>query len=451
MFSKMRIKYLGILAVGLLLQINPSHAQETLTLQEAIRYALAHKAEAQKAKLDVENAQNQIDEVRAGALPQIDINAGLTYNPIIQKVALDGALMGMPGETILVEMGQRWQGTPTVSLNQQLFNQSVFTGLKAANTTREFYIINDQLTEEQLIEKVANAYYSVYQSQLQLKTIQNNLDNTEKTKKVIDGLYQAGLGKKIDLDRIAVTVNNLKAQRQQLQNALQLQENALKFAVGMDIQQDIDLPEETFAIDASIVNEVGDINRRTEVLAMSKQLELLELNKKAMQAEYYPSLSLTANYGYMGFGRQFPIFNNHTSVAWANFASVGLNLAFPIFNGHATRSRVRQAEVEIRRANYDLEDTKLAISMGNENAKAQVKNSLLTVGTNEENVRMAKEVLDDTENNYQNGLASLTDLLDAERAYVDAQNNYTTSLLDYKVAEIQLIKANGDLKTLINE
>jgi len=451
MFSKMRMKYLSILAVGLLLQINPLRAQEMLTLQEAIQYALEHKAEAQKAKLDVENAQNQIDEVRSGALPQINVSAGLTYNPIIQQVALDGALMGQPGETILVAMGQKWQGTPTVSLNQQLFNQSVFTGLKAANTTREFYLINDQLTEEQLIEKVANAYYNVYQSQLQMETIQSNLDNTQKTQKVIDGLYQAGLAKKIDLDRIAVTVNNLKAQKQQLQNALELQENALKFAIGMDIQKAITLPEETFDIDASIINEVGDINNRTEVMALNKQLDLLGLNKKAMQAAYYPTLSLTANYGYMGFGQQFPIFNNHPSVAWANFASVGVNLSFPIFNGFHTRSKVRQADIDIRRATIDLEDTKLALSLGNENAKAQVKNSLLTINTNQENVQMAKEVLDDTQNNYRNGLASLTDLLDAERAYVDAQNNYTTSLLNYKIAEVQLIKANGNLKSLVNE
>jgi outer membrane protein TolC len=41
--------------------------------------------------------------------------------------------------------------------------------------------------------------------------------------------------------------------------------------------------------------------------------------------------------------------------------------------------------------------------------------------------------------------------LDAEKAYADAQNNLTTSLLNYKVAEIQLIKAKGELKSLVNE
>jgi outer membrane protein TolC len=47
---------------------------------------------------------------------------------------------------------------------------------------------------------------------------------------------------------------------------------------------------------------------------------------------------------------------------------------------------------------------------------------------------------------YQ-GLTSLTDLLDAENAFTEAQNNYTAAVLDYKLAEIQLIKSK-DLKHL---
>jgi len=93
----------------------------------------------------------------------------------------------------------------------------------------------------------------------------------------------------------------------------------------------------------------------------------------------------------------------------------------------------------------------LSLSMMNENAKAQVKNSLLTVNSNRENVHLANEVLSNTSNNYRNGLATLTELLEAEQAYADAQNNLNTSLLNYKVAEVQLVKAKGQLKTLVNK
>src|SRR5690606_41150554 len=160
----MKIKFLSVLAAGLLVQMNEVRAQETLTLQQAIRYALENKVEAQKARLDVRNSQYQVDEVRSGALPQVSGSGTLTYNPMLQKSALPGDLIGQPGTTVMVAFGQKWQSNATLTVNQQIFNQALFTGLKAASTTREFYQINKDLTDEQLIEKVANAYYQVFQS-----------------------------------------------------------------------------------------------------------------------------------------------------------------------------------------------------------------------------------------------------------------------------------------------
>ncbi len=445
----MKFKFLSVLTAGLLFYVAQSHAQETLTLSEAVKFALENKAEAKKSKLDIENAQYQIDEVRSGALPQVSGTGSLTYNPLIQKNAITMTTETGETTTMIMKFGQPWQGTANLQVSQQIFNQSLFTGLKAARTTREFYQINNQLSDEQLIEKVANAYYEVYQSQLQLKTLEDNLQNTQKTQKVLKGMVEAGLMKQIDLDRTSVAVNNLLAQKQQLLNALELRENALKFAIGMNITEDISFPEETFEINPAISLETSEVANRTEVAVLQKQIELLELNKKSMISAYYPSLSFTGNVGYTGFGETIPIFssNANTSV----FSAIGLNLTIPIFNGGQTRSKINQAEVEIKKAKIDFDDTTLALNLASENAKAQIKNSILTVDANRRNVELAKEVLEDTQNNYRNGLATLTDLLDGENAYADAQNNLNTSLLNYKVAEIQLIKSNGNLKSLVNE
>lgn len=460
-----RLKLIAIVVSGLL--ATPSlFAQEKLTLQQAIRYALENKVDAQKSKLDIANAENKIDETRSGALPQISANGGFTYNPIIQQNAIDisaigGALPGVEpgappvegndgGSLALVAFGTPWTSANTISLNQQIFNQALFTGLKAAKTSREFYRINHTLTEEQLIEKIANAYYEVFQTQQTLKTVQTNLDNTRKSLGIIKGLYESGLQKKIDLDRMQVAVTNLESQKQQTLNGLELQKNALKFAMGMDISRQVVLPEETFKVDIARIFEDSNSELRTEILLMDKQAELLELNKKATIAEYYPTVSLDANYGVMGFSRDFFLTKPSTS-RWADFSAIGLKINIPIFNGFATRSKVRQADVDLQALRYDRMDTKLALDLANENAKSQMKNSILVIRSNEDNVKLAQEVLTDTENNYRNGLATLTELLDAEKAFADAQNNHTTSLLDYKVAEVQLIKAKGELKSLINE
>src|SRR5690606_6272718 len=437
-----KTKLMALMVAGML-SGSLLHAQETLTLQEAVKFALENKAEAKKAMLDLENSEYQIDEVRAGALPQINGSASVKYNAIIPSMPLE-----VGGQTQYLKMGQPWNSTAGLSVNQQIFNQSLFTGLKAAKTTREFYIINRQLTDESLIEKVANAYYDVFQTQLQLETIDNNLENTNKTKTVIEGLVTAGIARQIDLDRIIVNINNLVAQRQIVVNALELKENALKFAIGMPIETDIELPEETFDVNLEMATSTMDLAGRTEIKLMEKQAELLELNRKSMKAAYYPSLSCGGDIGYQGFGQGIPGSNDFK---WFPTSGLGLNLSIPIFNGGSTKAKINQATIQIKQLEVDIEDTRLGLNLANENAKAQIKNSLLTVDANRRNVDLSKEVLDDTQNNYRNGLATLTELLDAENALATAENNLNTSLLNYKIAEIQLIKANGQLKTLVNE
>lgn len=437
-----RIKIIAIFLAGCF-GLTSVRAQEVLTMQKAIQYALANKAEAKKSALELENSEYQIDEVRGTALPQISATGSIRNNVIIPESVFD-----IGGQTVTAKMGRPWNGSGMFSLNQQIFNQSVFTGLKAAKTTREFYVINKDLTDEQLIERVAKAYYDVFQTKMQLQTIDNNLNNTTKTRDVIKGLVDAGLGRKIDFDRTSVAVNNLQANRQIAVNALELGENALKFAIGMPMESPITLPKETFEVNAAISLETIDINNRTEVLLAMKQLDLLVLNKKSKIADLYPKLSLGADFGWSGFGDGFPIGGNFS---WPTTSSIGLNLSIPIFTGGTTKARINMANIQIRQTQVDLEDTKLGLSLANNNAKTQIKNSLLTINTNRSNVSLAKEVLNDTENNYKNGLATLTELLDAETAYAEAQNNMTTSLLNYKVAEIQLIKAQGKLKTLVNE
>ncbi|SHM43520.1 TolC family protein [Flavobacterium xanthum] len=430
-----------------------ANAQEvkSLTLKEAINYALENKADAKKAKLKVENSEYQIQEVRSRALPQISANGNLTYNPVIQTTVIDGAGFGQPGTTIQAAFGQPWISTAGVSLTQAIFDQTVFTGLKAAKSTREFYQINEQLTEEQVIERVANNYYQVYVQRQKLTVIDSTFKTTNKVKDIIKGQFDNGLAKKIDLDRILVKISNISTQRQQVLNAVQIQENALKFYMGMPIETQIEIPQTAFEVGPQALSEVPNTSNRSEFLLLKKQEQLLTYQKKAIEAGYYPTLSLSAGYNYIGQGPQMPIGGKPADgVYWSDFSSIGLNLKVPIFTGFGTRAKVRQADIDLRSIKEDLVDTKLSLDLAFANAKTQIDNSLTTITSQKENAQLAKEVLDNTRNNYVQGLASLTDLLDAENSLTEAQNNYTSAILDYKLAEIQLIKSKGELKTLIN-
>lgn len=445
------MKQLLILTILSFVTITNAQEKNSLSLKAAIKYALENKADAKKAKLKVENSEYQIQEVRSRALPQISANGSLTYNPIIQTTVIDGSAFNAPGTTIQAAFGQKWNSTAGVSLSQTLFDQSVFTGLKAARTTREFYQINDQLTEEQVIERVANNYYQVYVLRQKLALAESNLKTTTKVRDIVKGQFDNGLAKKIDLDRMTVNLSNINTQKQQIINSVQLQENALKFYIGMPIDAQIEIPQQEFEITPAAISEVPNVANRSEYLILKKQEELLVLQKKSVIAGYYPTLSLSASYNYIGQGPEMPWFAKPSNgVYWSDFSAIGLNLRVPIFTGFGTRAKVRQADVELRTIQEDIKDTQLSLDLDYKNAKTQIENSIITLQNQKENMKLADEILKNINNNYLQGLASLTDLLDAENASTEAQNNYTAAILDYKLAEIKLIKSKGELKTLLN-
>ena len=429
---------LSLVIVGF---VSFANAQEIVALKDAVNFALENKAEAKRADLAIKKAEYKIDEARAGALPQISADAGMQYSPILQQMVLTFAGQQMKGE-----MSRPWVSNIGVSVYQNIFDQRVFTGLKAAKSTREFYQVNADLTDEQIIERVANAYYQVFIQEEKLKTIEKSYENTNKVRNVIKSLVENGLAKPIDLDRIVVQLNNISSSRQQLINAVDINKNALKFYMGYPIEQSIRLIEETITPNLALLEDQIDVENRTEFKVLSKQKELLGFAKEAERANLYPTVGLSANYGYAGMGDKFITSKDYF---WSDLASVGLSVKVPIFSGGAIKAKINQAEIDLLDIEEQMNDTKLGLSLEYQNAKAQIENTLKSVDIQEENVSLAEKVLVNTQNNYQQGLANLTEILDAENALTDARNNYSNALLEYKIAEIALIKAKGDLKTLI--
>jgi outer membrane protein len=419
--------------------------QQQLSLKEAVNYALDNNTNARKAKLDIENGKYKVEEVRAQALPQVVGTSSLNYNPIIGQQVVD-----FGGQTQTLRFGQNWNSNAGVQLQQQLFNQQVFTGLQAAKSSESYYSLNAQLTDEQVIEQVANNYYQVLVNRQQLNVIDTNIKNVKVVEKIIANQYKNGLARKIDVDRISVNLTNLTTQREQVINAITQLENQLKYSMGMPVATKISLPAEalTEVKQLPIFTDSINLASRTEIKLLDVQKKLLTLQKKAYISEYYPTLALAANYNYSGQSNSFDYLGTSPGSIAFGASTIGLNLRIPIFNGFLTRSKIRQANVELKKSEEDRILTKNSLNLAYENAKIQLTNSFNTITSQKKNADLAFEIYKSTQNNYNNGLASLTDLLDTENSLTQAQNSYTQALLNYKIAEIQLIKSNGNIKSL---
>ena len=244
-----------------------------------------------------------------------------------------------------------------------------------------------------------------------------------------------------------VQLNNISSAKQQLINAVEISKNALKFYMGYPIDQTIVLEEQAIETNPLLVSEEAIVENRTEYQLLSKQKELLGFAKEAERANLYPTVGLSANYGYQGFGDKF-MFSKE--FMWSDMATLGINVSIPIFTGGSTKAKIQQAEVDLLDIEEQINETKLALSLEYHNAKAQIENAIQSVEIQKENVALAEKVLSNTQANYQQGLASLTEIIDAENALTDARNNHSNALLEYKIAEVALIKSKGELHSLIS-
>src|SRR5690606_32047894 len=134
---------------------------------------------------------------------------------------------------------------------------------------------------------------------------------------------------------------------------------------------------------------------------------------------------------------------------WYGVGAFGARLSIPIFDGFARRSRVAQAKISLLENEKQREYTALQLTAGYRNSQAQMLNNISAIKAQRDNVKLASEVYTSSQENYNLGLASLTDLLDAQSSFVNARNSYTQALFNYKIAELEIIRSTGNLKNLL--
>lgn len=202
---------------------------------------------------------------------------------------------------------------------------------------------------------------------------------------------------------------------------------------------------ETLAASLNISPEV-DVESLLNIKVLRKQEELLGLNRDAMRADFYPRASLSGQWIQNTQSNKFNLYTgNALNYSMLNFT---LNINIPIYDGGAKRARLDQAKVDLLKQKEEIKGTSNALKMAYESAKIQMKNSLESIHNQKANLELAQEVYDNINNNYRLGLANLTDLLNAEAELTSTQNAYSDALLQFKVAEIELMKARGEIKNL---
>ncbi len=442
----MTIKLKSIIVLSCVVAGLQASAQQSFTLKECIDYGLKNHRSIQINRNNVEASHQKAREALAGYLPQVNVSASLDYNLKLQQNVIPAG--SFPGQTEeqRITFGTKYNSTQLIQLDQKLYDQALITGLKANKPNTELADLNAEQNNQNLIYNISTSYYQIIVLQKQLDLLYNNKARFEKTLKVTELQAEQGVAKKVDVKQVQVNLNNVLSQISVVENNLKLAQNNLKNSMGFPQEEEVVLTDTS----RWLVNNPGiklldvfDYKQTISFKQQSVQLKLYDINRKMIRDQVFPTLSVYGRYGANGFG------SDNLTKAYdplLDYSAVGIKLSWGIFTGFRRDAQYKQALIDLQNARENLKLNEDMQNLQFQNAGAAVRRAQSTISTNRNNMELASEVYENTTLQYRQGVATLSDLLNAELAYREAQNNYINSLLDFYLADLDVQKANGTLR-----
>lgn len=424
-------------------------AQEALTLKQCIDYGLRNHPAISVARNNVANAKQASREALAAYLPQVNVNGELDNNLKLQTNVIPASPPLFPTETKLT-FGNKYSNTVTAQADQPIYNQSLLTGLKANKPNQEMAQLNEAQTRQTLIYNIASYYFQIITAQKQLELLRGNRDRIAKMLDVAKLQSEMGVAKKVDVKQVQVNLNNVTAQISVAENTLELATNSLKNAMGIYDDRQI-VPSDTakwLNYQPVLAAPTGFKAKNTlSYLIQDKQIELYDINARSIKAKGVPVVSAFARYGLNGFGTEF----DKLFTRQFDYSTVGLKVSWSLFDGFRRNAQYKQALYQKENAKLNQEISLSNESLQYQNAESQYKQASSTLNTNRDNVTLAAQVYDNVSLQYKEGVGSLSDLLNAESSYSDAQNNYIQSLIRFYLAQLELEKTNSTIDDYYNK
>lgn len=448
---------------------------QNFTLEQCVAYALEHSVMMKNTKVDEQIARARVKETRGIGLPQIGANVSVQYNPKLPRMFFENTpgnffLADVPGlETGDVVAQEnlfqlKGSGSATLSINQILFNSSYLVGLQAASTYRELSVRNSEATSEQVIQDVSKAYYLVLINNDRVKLFDSNIARVDSLYKNTKAMFDNGFAESIDVDRIKVSLNNLKVERSKFINLQEVGMYVLKVQMNYPLDQTLNLAGDisSIQVDTLVLQNYAvewDYSQRSDYRLLETNRRLQSLDIKNKYSESLPSLNAFANFGYQ---TQSPtiagIFKTETSVPpaaaaeglgpdkWYSYSSIGIALNIPIFSGLQRTYRLQQSKLSLLKIENSFIQLKSGIDLEIKQSAANYLNAVNSANAQKENMELASNISRITKIKYEQGVGSNFEVVEAETALREAQTNYYTALYDAVVARIDLDKAYGKLK-----
>ena len=432
------IKWLGTLviciALSLLPQQTPAQEKEpVLTREESIQLALERNLEVQVAKEEILFAREGKNRARTGFLPRL--SADYEYRRLSEASTTVGG--------ITAENADQDQYRFTGTVAQPLFSGfEILSNYQLAKLGLDVAQIQLQRTRLDLILAVKKSYFEILRAEKISQVAEQSVRQLQEGVRVAQNFVQVGMRPKVDVLDAETRLGEAELQLIVANNDT----GVAKARFNTVLRQPIDtsvavvdiLTTESYERSYESSQQIA-LQHRPELLEANKNVAIAEKEVTLVKSDYYPDVTLSANYYRQG---DDPTVDGSDFVDRENWDIVA-GATWTFFEWGKTRYATNQQRARLRQAQESLEQIKDGILL-------EVKTAFLSVQAAERGIRVAAKSVESAEENfrisqerYKEQVATATEILDAQTRLTQARTNYTNALVVFNLARAALVRAMG--------
>jgi outer membrane protein len=453
-FKNSTTMHLRILLIGLVAGIisltgfSQPPSGNLISLQECLKRAVDNSPKLKISLLEQSKLKYKYHEAFGKGLPSLNFSGSLDDFVSLPTQLIPGEFFNRPGELIPVQFGTTYNLNGTLDATQMIYNQAYLVAVRLSRQLMEENELSTEKFKTTLLFEVAQSYYLTQVTRKQIQNQESNLEKFEKAEKIAQSLYESGLIKKVDVDRIVIQKLNLMSDIDRLHVLFEQELSMQRYYMGFPMDQPLTFPD-SVPLAAIIPGNDTSFSNHIDIRMIEMKRELAGTNLKLNYSEYYPSLTFIGNMTYTNQNNSYYVFGKPTD--WFNTSLIGLRLNVPVFSGFQKRSKVSQSKVDLLQIQINEDDTRKLLRIQSQDAARKLLASIDAEKRQRLNVTLADKVYGISLEQYQKGIIPLTDLLNSETALSDAQTGQTYALIQMKIAELEYMNANGTLLKLLEQ
>lgn len=262
---------------------------------------------------------------------------------------------------------------------------------------------------------------------------------------------EAGMATENDLLRITSKKSEIEYQMKKAQNGAELCRLALCNAIGADLSCSI-TPIDTMPECRYIEFPSTDISGRPEVALLHHKIRASEQQVKLTLGDFLPTVGLSLGYNWygnmkmkgsvdVGNGVMMP----YTTKMKDNLGMAMLAVQIPIFHWGEGNKKVKRAKLEVERNRLELEDNSQLMGLQARQSAINLDDGWTLIKTAETAMKLADENLRVMQDRYNEGMSTLTDLMDAQNQWHQAKSDMIEATTQYQIYKVEWLRATGKL------